>query len=515
MTAEQPRYRVERLIALLRLVLAAGSLIALLVDPTQPRAFSRDAARMVLVYAGYAGFMLLVWRRVAASRRLRLLMVAVDLGMAVVLMALTTNPTGLFFVYFVFALFCATLRWQWRGTVWTAAIVLLAFGSLGTYTGWATQPGFEFNLFVIRVVYLGTVSAFLAYIGWHEEQRRTEIARLAAWPRTTARDLAGVLEQTLAHAATILAAPRLVLVWERSEEPWIDVASWQPGGFTQTREPPGPLAEVAARHGVDAAAVPLRGSDGEGLLAVPGRDLTADEPALAEIVGREVTAIVEQHLVADRLRVAAIGSERLRFARDLHDGLLQALTGARLQLQAVTRDTTAAESVRDRLVAIESALAISQRELRTMIDDLRPFPRVDDPDGPLPVRLAGLRRRIEVQWGLAVALDVDDAVADVPSRLAGDVFLLVQEALINVARHAHATTARVRVAVQAGQIEIAVVDDGKGFTFVGKRGLAELAGVGPSSLAERIVALDGELEIESGTAGATVEMRVPLAEASP
>lgn len=485
-----PTARIERLIAWLRLAVAAGSLVGLLLEDRTGE-LAAATQRIVLVYLGYSAFLLLVVRQVAASPVLRVLMVAIDLATAVVLMSLSLDPTSFSFVYFVFALFCATLRWRWRGTLWTAAAVLIAFGSLGTFFAWVARPGSELSLYLIRVLYLGIVSAFLTYIGWHEERRRIEIERLAAWPRTTARDLAGVLEQTLAHAATILGAPRLVLVWERSDEPWTDVATWTPGGFALERAPPDQLQQHRG--------LALRGGDGEGVLVIDG----PYDPALGEIVAREVTAIVEQHLVEDRLRVAAIGQERLRFARDLHDGLLQALTGARLQLQAVAKDDA-------RVAAIETSLAQAQRELRAMIDDLRPFPRVDDPDGALPARLAALRQRVEVQWGLAVTLDVDDAVAQVPPRLAGEVYLLVQEALVNVARHANAQTARVRLVLADGRVEIHVADDGRGFDFVGKRSLSELLGGGPSALAERIVALDGNLDVESGPTGARVEMTVPV-----
>jgi signal transduction histidine kinase len=419
---------------------------------------------------------------------------------AATLMALSLDPISVGFVYFVFALFCATLRWQWRGALWTAAAVLIGFGSLGTFVVWSIRPGSELSLYLIRVVYLGIASAFLTYMGWHEERRRAEIARLAAWPRTTARDLAGMLEQTLAHAAAILEAPQLVLVWERSDEPWIDVAVWKRDGCTVEREPPGELAAIAARHGATGDQTPLHGADGEGLLAIPGRE-PAD--ALVEIVAREITAIIELYLVEERLRLAAVGHERLRFARDLHDGVLQALTGARLQLQALAKDDPA-------LAAIEASLAQAQGELRTMIDDLRPFPRVDDPDSSLPERLAALRRRFEVQWGLAVAIEVDDALAEVPGRLGAELYLLVHEALVNVARHAGARTARVRLTVKDGHAEIHVIDDGKGFDFVGRRTLSELLDRGPSSLAERIVALDGSLDVESGPTGARVEMIVPV-----
>ena len=496
MPLAKSRERIERLIAWIRLAVAAVSAVALQIGPAVSRVLVVPAERVVVVYLVYAVFVLLAVRRVAASPVLRGMMVAIDVVTAATVMALSLDPISISFVYFVFALFCATLRWQWRGTLWTAAAVLVGFGTLGTFVAWSVQPGSELSLYLVRVLYLGIASAFLTYMGWHEERRRAEIERLAAWPRTTARDLAGVLEQTLAHAAAILEVPRLVLIWERADEAWIDVAIWTRDGFTLEREPPGELGAIAARHG--GTAVAMRGSDGEGILAIPGA-----VDAFSEIVAREITTIVELHFVEERLRVAAIGQERLRFARDLHDGALQALTGARLQLAALAKDDPA-------LAAIESSLAQAQGELRAMIDDLRPFPRTDDAGGALPARLAALRQRFEVQWGLAVTLDLDESLAGLPGKLGAEIYLLVHEALVNVARHARARSARVRVGVHDGQAEIHVVDDGKGFDFVGKRTLPQLLDGGPSSLAERIAALDGSLDVESGPSGAKVEMTVPV-----
>ena len=59
-------------------------------------------------------------------------------------------------------------------------------------------------------------------------------------------------------------------------------------------------------------------------------------------------------------------------ARDLHDGVLQSLTGIRLEMRAVAAALDETPSTRDRLFAIERALAIEQRELRFFIGGLGP-----------------------------------------------------------------------------------------------------------------------------------------------
>jgi signal transduction histidine kinase len=67
-------------------------------------------------------------------------------------------------------------------------------------------------------------------------------------------------------------------------------------------------------------------------------------------------------------------NQQIVLTRDLYDGVLQSLTGIRLQLYAVAQDLTraSAEAGRDRLLAIERALAVEQRQLLLFIDDLKP-----------------------------------------------------------------------------------------------------------------------------------------------
>ena len=71
---------------------------------------------------------------------------------------------------------------------------------------------------------------------------------------------------------------------------------------------------------------------------------------------------------------------------------------------------------------------------------------------------------------------------------------------------------RVRLTTGDSRIRIEVVDDGSGFPFHGRLTLEAIreSGVGPAMLAERVAALNGDLTVESGGAGARVEISVPL-----
>src|SRR5205085_2053721 len=98
---------------------------------------------------------------------------------------------------------------------------------------------------------------------------------------------------------------------------------------------------------------------------------TAQILPLIQIVSRELGASIHHVTALERSRRVAIVDERIRLARDLHDGVLQALTGIRLELQAMAASDD--DVSRDRkLLAIERALSAEQAELRRFIQGLRP-----------------------------------------------------------------------------------------------------------------------------------------------
>jgi len=232
-----------------------------------------------------------------------------------------------------------------------------------------------------------------------------------------------------------------------------------------------------------------------------------------EGLAREViTNASADHYLSDRHR--AFGSalnERLRLARELHDGLLQALTGATLQLEAALRlvDTDprrAREQIRD----AQELIIERQRELRAWIDGVR------HPDAPrvaahanLPAVLQTLCRRVS-HWGPRVELAAPD-LAHIPASMADDVYRLVEEGLSNVTRHARAKVARVEVRIAGNAIRIVIADDGCGFPFRGRLDLVTLnaRNIGPVSLMERVQSLGGALVLASTLSGSRVEIELP------
>lgn len=391
----------------------------------------------------------------------------------------------------------------------------------------------------------------------HVSQGRSErliagMRLLAAWSRSSLRDADALLSHLLDQVATILEAPRVLLIWEEADEPWLYLAHWSRGGLERFREPPpnappvpAPLAgasflsngagetwypsgrgierwsgapvdeDIRRRFAVGrVASWPVLGEIVQGRLFVLDREgFEGDHLVLGEIVSLRLAAELDRFYLARQVRTAAVTEERIRLACDLHDGMLQSLTGTALQLQALAKlmeeDPSAA---REQLQEVQRLIASDQRDLRFFIEELKPVPRALAGRADLRGRLAELADRIQRLWGLRIDVHLDAIEGEVPEAFIRQLYRLLREALFNVARHAGASSARVEISRQGQGLSIAVTDDGRGFPFRGRYEHEELVQrkLGPVSLKERISALGGSLAIDSCPGRTRLEMHLPI-----
>jgi signal transduction histidine kinase len=553
--------RIERLIAITRVVMAVAALLAIWLDPSQPARYAQVAYTCLVSYTIYAlAIALLVWQAVVFLRRLQLITHVLDLAFFSVLIYLTEGRASPFFVYFVFSLVCATLRWRWQGTLWTAITALTMFIGMGVYAATVLHdPAFELNRTVIRAIYLTMAAALLGYLGAHKRRVDRNMSKLASWPRGTFREVSALAQNELAHAADLLHAPRVLMLWEEPEEPWIHLAVWSHHEFHLTRDPPDAFDRLVAEPLVGAsffsldARVPvpkvlytsstgLRSWDGaplhphlqtrfaigpvlsprlhgatfEGrLFFLDMRRLTPDELVLSDIIAHQVVADMDQFYLSRRLQQAAITEERLRLARNLHDGLLQSLTGMSLQMAAVRRLMEEnLHAAREHLLEIQRLIAEEQRDLRFLVREL--ISATLDASGTdfnLAIRLEAVSKQIERQWGLRVKLSLKLPASQLPTTLAREIYYIVHEALVNAARHACASAVCAALELQNGHVWISVADNGRGFPFRGRYNLSALISLqlGPVMLKDRVASLGGTLALDSTAAGSRLDICLPLA----
>ena len=244
------------------------------------------------------------------------------------------------------------------------------------------------------------------------------------------------------------------------------------------------------------------------------------QTVILEGAGRQVMADVNRFFSRERVEQTAMQDERLRLARELHDGVLQALAGAALQLEAMSRLMEVdPEAARERLQHIEKLITEEQRELRQWIRKLQPAPAPSIATGSdLAAALEKLRQRAEWQWGVRVSVSVDTR-GTVPRTLGDEIYRLVQEGLTNAGRHARATLVRVIVKLPPGgnAVQITVADDGCGFPFRGRYDLANLVEkqIGPGSLRDRVKGLRGEIVLTSELSGTQIDISLPTDQPPP
>jgi signal transduction histidine kinase len=555
---------VEWVVAGTRVVLAGGALLAVAIDPLQ---HVRHAMVLYLLgwYLVYSlGMLALVWAPIRFARGWDLAVHLFDFAVFSLLMVVTQGATSPFFMCFLFLLVCGALRWQVRGTLWTAAATMAAYAGVTVYgMNVLRVPGFELNAFIIRSVYLTVTTVLLAYFGAHQHRFQNEIGRIAAWPRRISRDPGDVVSEVLSQASALLDAPKVVLAWEEPGESGINLAWRCDGRVESARESEasaGPFvlpgldnksfqaADAAQDQGrvialtargfqrrdcrpinetlrarFDMRAVQSWPLDGElirgRMFCLNKTSMRIDDLVVGELVAHLTVSRLESLHMLERLRGAAALEERVRVARDLHDSLLQSQSGAALQLLAARRLLDRHPgAARHRLKDVQDQLERGELEMRSFIRALRPEKPTtrEVVSVDLAGRLEELRQRIERQWAITVNLRFDGTIERVPEALQEDVYRLAQEALGNAARHAEASVASVALTVTKAELRLEIVDDGRGFPFHGTYDLSELNRMneGPLTLKERVTQLAGDLTLKSMDTGTALRMRLPLAHAS-
>jgi signal transduction histidine kinase len=198
--------------------------------------------------------------------------------------------------------------------------------------------------------------------------------------------------------------------------------------------------------------------------------------------------------------VTAREEERRRLRGDLHDGLGPQLAALTLTLDAarnlLRRDPEAAEQL---LAAAKGDVVTAVEDVRRVVHDLRP-PALDELGllGAVGQQVQRFRRIEPGAQGLDVQLDVPPELPVLPAAVEVAAYRIVSEALTNVARHAGARTACVRIRCCGAALELEVADDGRGIEDGAPRG------VGTASMRERAGELGGSVTVTRPPGGGTV-----------
>lgn len=231
-----------------------------------------------------------------------------------------------------------------------------------------------------------------------------------------------------------------------------------------------------------------------------------DEWLIQQLAAHTAAAIENAHFY-QRIRQRTVLEERERIGMDLHDGIIQSIyaVGLSLELGRMVMPTKTSEAEEHISSAIEGLDSII-RDLRSYIMDLQPGRIQDEPlSTALDKLVREFRANTLVQVSMEIADDVEGGLAD-QCRLA--LFHITQEALANVAKHAHASKVSVKLGRLDGWVVLGVEDDGAGFD---SNNIGGIPGHGLSNMAVRAQSLGGNLSVTSAPGqGTRVQAVMPV-----
>lgn len=288
-----------------------------------------------------------------------------------------------------------------------------------------------------------------------------------------------------------------------------------PAGIAVERAEPLLVRDAAQGFGAYCA-LPLRVGDRTvGVLGVAAREHESlsgdDELRLLSGIAERLAMAIENAQLHGRVLEGAVVEERVRIARELHDGVAQLLGYINAQTLAVRKllGSRRFSEAERQLGAMEEAVRRVYADVREAILGLRGV--TGGPEGIVPA-LRGYLADYGAMAGVTVRLDADDQADALrfPASVEIQVVRIVQEALSNVRKHARAENAWVSVRVEGDRLAIDVVDDGQGFDPAAPLP-AGWPRFGLQTMRERVTAINGTFDLVSrARRGTTVSVSVPV-----
>jgi signal transduction histidine kinase len=233
--------------------------------------------------------------------------------------------------------------------------------------------------------------------------------------------------------------------------------------------------------------------------------------ATGVVIGRLRTAESASRLRARGLSRRTIQLEaevRRRVAETIHDGPVQELIGLDMILASASKAASEGRDG-DATRLLDDARELTERNIRNLRDELVDL-------GPYAFEELGFATAIENclpiwkrRYGLEVMATLEDL--ELPPEVAGDLFRIAQEAVVNAGRHAGADAVSMSLRKLDSQLELRVTDNGRGFGEVDPLGPSEPGHLGLAMMRERAEMLGGTLELDTSERGTRVLVRAPLA----
>jgi signal transduction histidine kinase len=210
---------------------------------------------------------------------------------------------------------------------------------------------------------------------------------------------------------------------------------------------------------------------------------------------------------AMRARYEAVLAERMRIAREMHDGLLQDVAGIALQLGAVLPHIpTSPEASVERLGHILTSVQRASRVAREAVAGMRAQPDTAD----VVSAVQSEAQRLTTRAALSLSVTVSGLVRRVPAAMSDVAQSLVREGVTNIVKHASAHSVKLTVRFGSRRLAVSLSDDGGGLTMP-DADRDQASHFGLAGMRERAASVGGTLRLSSVPGkGTTVALNIPL-----
>ena len=552
---------------MVRVVLALSSLLLLYWKPADGRAGGYAAALVSVYLAHSLGVLGTLLVRQEASTGLCLGIHAADVLFAAAFGLFSAGSFGPFFLYFIFVLMAAALRWGMRETALTtvASVAVMAVDAIMRSRSPLLRIAGELapSDFVARSLYVVIFAFLIGYIAEAEKRRAAEAVSISALSARIRVEmgLKGTVQTVMQEILKLFGGKELLVITREAEGQLVmlwraerrdagsGVFTWRQLDESEQQEYLCVMDEDSAgavwRDQNPASSVAL---DKDGIRTAKQCHLAASfvaehpfkvllacaisaapdvssrvilfEPRLGgrpetqlrflQDLANLVSPSVYNVYLLRRLRSRAAAVERARVSRELHDGVVQSLHAIAFRLYALrTRGGSSPEEREQELLEVQQLVQNEAANVRDLIHQLEP---IEFDPRHLVEFLSGMVTRYRQDTGIGAQFVCDSPQVSLPPATCRELAGIVREALANVRRHSGAQHALVRLSRQQGGWMLTIEDDGRGFEFSGRFTQAQLeeSRRGPLVIQQRVRALDGELTIVSKAGhGARLEIKVP------
>lgn len=376
------------------------------------------------------------------------------------------------------------------GAVYGVGVFVVLFVPLSAWVASFWWTGYLVELAAIQIVSLAILPVVVLTSFLLGGFRRTaQLEELGAWLGSSPASRSPIRDVL----AAALDDPTLEIVY------WsVELSAWVSDDGVPVTEP-GPRTG-RARRGVRLGDVPLAAIEYDDTVPRDSREVERAAGLVALALERERLSAElrasRQAVVESRERlVGAAEAERRRISRGLHDGLQARLLliGIDAQRIATATGTEPANRVAARAIALRDEADHAADELRAIVEALVP---------PALIELGLVGAVGELVESMPIPTRLDAAV---PGRLVDTTettaYLVVAEALSNVVKHSHATSATVRLSIDGSWLRVTVTDNGTGIVAP-ERGTSH-SGTGLAGIADRVAAVGGTSMTQAPPEGGT------------